>query len=51
MGTGITKTGCFVCKIGAMIVNGEIHLVHEYDLNYANQRKEEINKEIDGNQS
>lgn len=47
MGTGITKTGCFVCKIGAILWDNEIRLVDEYNLQHYNRRKDEINHEID----
>lgn len=47
MGTGITKTGCFVCRIGAIIFGDKICLVDEYDLQHYNKLKEEANKRID----
>lgn len=47
MGTGITKTGCFVCRIGALLWDNEIRLVDEYNLQHYNYWKAEINQEID----
>lgn len=48
MGKGITKTGCFVCKIGSILLDNEIRLVDEYDLQHYNKLKEEENKGIEG---